>query len=240
MRTVAIVMLLVAAAGAGAHGQETPRRVVVMPFNGLGMVDRTSGIGASIQHVLVAELARMKGIDPVAPAPANAGQVTIETARKAANEAGADLVIFGSYHLHERDLRIVGQVLDVPSNRLVGGLKATGAAPELFAIQDIIAQQVRPILTARVRPDVKGTAETAAPAAAVIEPLGAVKAVRAWEEYRPVMERARERIANQSEFERATYAYRYSYGGAPVYGFRPAWVYPYYYPRVYHRHYWRW
>src|SRR5687767_12045352 len=223
---VLLVVTLLGVIAGTAAAQEGPQAVVVMPFNALGTSDGTNGIGLGTQQVLLAELGRIKSIHAVAGTAAGPWPVTIELATKAAKDAGANFVIYGSYHLHERDVRITGQVLDVRANRFIGGLKATGAARDLFAVQDVIVQQVRRIVQERLTPQqpavepAEGEAPVAdEPAPPLIEPLGAVRAVPAWDDPDPVVARVRERIANQHDYDRVTYAYRNTYGFAPLYGF---------------------
>ena len=236
-----VVTLLGVVAGTTA-AQEGPQTVVIMPFSALGTSDGTNGIGVGTQQVLLAELGRIKSVQAVGGTVAGPWPVTIELATKAAKDAGANFVIYGSYHLHERDVRITGQVLDVRANRFIGGLKATGAARDLFAVQDVIVQQVRRIIRERLTPPpvvvepADGEAPVAEePAPPLIEPLGAVRAVPAWDDPDPVVARARERIANQHDYDRVSYAYRNTYGFAPLYGFNFGYSYPYY-PGVYYRH----
>jgi TolB-like protein len=232
-----IVLLVVTVA---TRAQEGPQTVVVMPFNALGTTETTNAIGISIQQVLAAELSRMKAIQPAAPTVA--GPVTIESATKAANDARANLVIYGSYHVHERDLRITGQILDVRSNRFIGSLKMTGSSRDLFAVQDVIVQQARRIIAARVTPPPPPTTTpppetdgSLAEPEPLIEPLGPVPAVWAWNQHNPVVDRARDRIANQHDYDRVTYAYRNTYGFAPLLGFNLGYTYPYY-PHIYYRY----
>lgn len=237
---VVTVLVLAAGTAAAAAAQEGPQTVVVMPFNALGTSDGTNGIGVGTQQVLLAELGRLNAVHPVAGTAGGPWPVTIESAAKAAKDAGANYVIYGSYHLHERDLRIMGQVLDLRSNRFVGGLKATGAARDLFAVQDVIVRQARRIIQERLAPPTTADVEPESPvveepAEQLIEPLGAVRAVPAWEDPDPVVARARQRIANQDDYDRVTYAYRNTYGFAPLYGFNFGYTYPYY-PRVYYRY----
>jgi hypothetical protein len=78
------------------------------------------------------------------------------------------------------------------------------------------------------------------PASRLIEPLGPVRAVHPWNQPYPVFDPARERIVNTHDYDRVSYACRNTYGLAPVYGFYPLYIYPYYAPRTYHRYHRYW
>jgi TolB-like protein len=218
-----------------AQAQEAATRVLILPFNALAATDQAGDAGASIQQTLAAELARMSGVHPITTT-VKAGPITAQAATDAANNAQAHLVIYGSHHLHNHNLRITGQILDVQTNRFIGGLKATGAARDLFALQDIIAQQTRRILSQRTTPE---TGPTAEPSEApphepqrLIKPLGPVKGARAWQTWNPIPEPSRAPIANRDDFERVSHAYRYTHG-APIYRFYPVYIHV---PRAYHRY----
>ena len=67
-----------------------------------------------------------------------------------------------------------------------------------------------------------------------IEPLGPVVAAKYWNN-QTAADPKRAHIANRNDYDRVSYAYRNTYGLAPVYGFDPYYIYPYYFPRTYHR-----
>ena len=97
-------------------------------------------IGKGIQQNLIAEIspdlrgsiASPAGIQPTEDPAA---------ALKAARDAKAAAVIFGSAQVIGKQIRLTGQVLDVPSGKSLGTLKATGALDDLFRLQDLLAGQ---------------------------------------------------------------------------------------------------
>ena len=72
-----------------------------------------------------------------------------------------------------------------------------------------------------------------------IEPLGPVLAAKYWNNP-AAADPTRAPIANRHDYDRVNYAYRNTYGLAPVYGFYPFHIYPYYSPRTYYRRYRHW
>ncbi len=116
-----------------------PAKVLVVPFEPVGPADK-QWIAKAVQQNLVAELGRINSLQAVTsdkPLPDK------PAALKAAADAGADYVVFGTYHVNDADLRITGQVLDVAKSQTIAGLKATGTQRDLFGLEDLIAIQVR-------------------------------------------------------------------------------------------------
>ncbi len=124
-----------------------PDTVLIMPFAPLGDASRIAWVGQAVQQNMANELSRMRSMKvvPAAQAPA---QNDAKSVRKAAAEAGAAYVVFGSFQIVEPDLRITGELLDVRTGQSLAGLKATGALRDLFDMEDTLAAQVRRTLTA--------------------------------------------------------------------------------------------
>jgi TolB-like protein len=116
-----------------------PAKVLLLPFDSAGPAEK-QWIAKAVQQNLIAELTRIDSVTPVAGTQIAA---TIEDALKAAQNANADYVVFGSYQAVDADLRMTGQVLDVAKKQAIAGLKSTGTQRDLFGMEDVIANQVR-------------------------------------------------------------------------------------------------
>jgi hypothetical protein len=103
----------------------------------------------------------------------------VAEAVNAGKHADVRYVIFGSYQRIEPTLRITGQIVDVPSGKVVAGLKATGSDRDLFDMQDTLAFQAKWGLgterLAQKAAVAKADAQTTAPAPE-IPALGPVRA----------------------------------------------------------------
>ena len=90
---IALTLMLGATAAHGAG----PAKVLVLPFDAAGPTEK-GWIAKAVQKNLVAELSRLNSVQPVNGAVAAADQ---DAALKAAGEAGADFVVFGTYQVVE-------------------------------------------------------------------------------------------------------------------------------------------
>ena len=97
-------------------------------------------IGKGIQQNLIAELSPDLRGTIVSPAGAQPTEDTT-AALKAARDAKAAAVVFGSAQVIGKQIRLTGQVLDVAGGKSLGTLKATGALDDLFRLQDLLAAQ---------------------------------------------------------------------------------------------------
>jgi TolB-like protein len=202
--------------------------VLLMPFQAIGDAGVMPWLGQAIQQNVLNELSRGTGLDPVVPPKDTAAVSDADSARKAADAQKARFVLYGSFHAAGRDLRITGQILDVKSNRHIGGVKATGSTRDLFLLEDTIASQARRILLAAV------------PAAAPAAPAPADEAVaRAdddlpdpgefpWDKDRYTIQDAREQlILDRYNFTASYDRWRYYpdhygfYSGYGLYGYYP-------------------
>lgn len=119
-------------------------KILILPFTGINTSDNQGWLGRSIQQSLMADLTmsapgRVVSLDQEAadtPAAIAAGR-----------RADAALVVHGSFTTLNTNagqgLRIMGEVIDVNSERPVGAFKATGLASEVFRLEDMIGTQIR-------------------------------------------------------------------------------------------------
>src|SRR3954469_20460942 len=134
-RMIVALMLVMGTAAYGAG----PAKVLVLPFDAAGPAEK-GWIAKAVQKNLLAELSRLNSVQPLNGTVAAADQ---DAAVKAAGDAGADFVVFGTYQVVESDLRLTGQVVDVSKKQSVAGLKSTGSLRDLFGLEDVVANQVK-------------------------------------------------------------------------------------------------
>src|SRR5437773_1336451 len=106
-------------------------------------------IGQAIAENFQADLAKA-GFAIATAVPDRPGQnlaiADANEAHRIATNSKAEVVIFGSYQFVDPDLRVTGQILDVPSAQLVGALKASATFRQLFTLEDDLADQARKAL----------------------------------------------------------------------------------------------
>jgi TolB-like protein len=219
MRRITFIVLILAGTFAWAGA---PARVLLLPFDSVGPVEK-DWVAKALQQNLVAELARVNSVQAVTGDRAVGGA---EAALKAADEAKADYVVYGSYQAVDGDLRMTGQVIDVSKRQPVAGLKSTGSQRDLFGMEDVIANQVRRALpqpVAEARPEMLQQP----PAAPVIQPNGPV-----------VIDLNQKALELQDQIDRAIDRIRYTADYASDYypGSYYSSYYPVYYYPAYGRH----
>src|SRR5687768_12094738 len=166
----ALVVTIVSLCGSAAFA-EAPAKVLLLPFESAGEAEK-AWVAKAVQQNLVAELSRVNSVKAVTATDAAKDQ---EAALKAAQDAKADYVVFGSYQAVNGDLRITGQVLDANKKEAVAGLKATGTLRDLFGMEDVIANQVKRALpqpVAQAQPEMLKQPVAAAPGMEPKEPIG--------------------------------------------------------------------
>jgi len=220
--TFIVLMLMGTVAWANA-----PAKVLLLPFESVGPVEK-DWVAKALQQNLVAELARVNSVQAVT---GNHAVSVMDDALKAADDAHADYVVFGSYQAVDGDLRMTGQVIDVNKKVAVAGLKTTGSQRDLFGMEDVIAHQIKRALpqpVAEAHPEMLQQPPAAPP---VIEPNGPV-----------VINDANLRAQElQDQIDRAIDRIRYAppdyYDYYPSsYGYYPYYSSVYYVPVFAHRH----
>jgi TolB-like protein len=113
-------------------------KVIVLPIES---PDGTyKWVGKAIQQDMLVDLTQMTRAQVAAPSGPPAADA--DAALRAARDAGAAYVVFGTVQNAGAQLRVIGQVLDVASGKSVANLKATAPADDLFPIEDALAMQV--------------------------------------------------------------------------------------------------
>jgi TolB-like protein len=221
---IAAVTLMLGSAAYAAG----PAKVLLLPFEPAGPAEK-QWIAKAIQQNLVAELSRVNTVQPVT-GDQTAG--TLDAAVKAAADAGADYVVFGSYQAVEGDLRVTGQVVDLSTKQIVSGLKSTGTLRDLFGIEDVIANQVKrslPQPVAVAQPEMLKQPPAAPPAAVEVE--------------RPAVQVNQRAAELEAQIDRAMDRLRYAPYYGDDYGYNFSGIYTSYYPVYYYpvyprRHHW--
>src|SRR3954468_6883354 len=105
MKRIALLLLM----SLGSTLYAAPAKVLLLPFDSAGPAEK-QWVAKALQQNLLAELSRVNSVEPVV-----CTQVAnnLDAALKAAADAKADYVIFGSYQAVDADLRMTGQVVDV-------------------------------------------------------------------------------------------------------------------------------
>jgi TolB-like protein len=228
-RTLNAVVTTILTLSSTAAFAAAPARVLLLPFESAGEAER-AWVAKAVQQNLLAELSRVNSVQVVTGDTSPKDQ---DAALKAAQDAKADYIVFGSYQAVEGDLRITGQVLDANKKEAVAGLKATGSVRDLFGMEDVIAHQVKRALPQPVadanKPEMLRQPPAAPPPG--IEPNGPVAV--------DVNQRARElEDAIDQTIDRLRYAapYEYAYPTYSSFYSTPYYYYPVYYYYPFHRH----
>jgi TolB-like protein len=212
-------------AGAAAAPPGRPS-LLLLTFSPIGDAPNSAWIGPAIQQNALAELSRMRAVQPLVPAGQPAvNPLDAEQALKSARAAGATFVVYGSFQLADPGIRVTGQLLEVRTGQFIGGIKATGALRDLFALEDMVSEQIRQVLKAQL------PAETpaAVPAGPLVQAEGPLRAPLPWDRDKALIEEGRRPRIYDDDYEasayRYTYGYPYYYSYYPYYG---GWWYPRY------------
>jgi TolB-like protein len=220
-RFVVVAMMLIGSTAFAA----APAKVLLLPFDSVGPAEK-QWVAKALQQNLVAELSRVNSVEPVTGVKVAAN---IDAALKAAADAKADYVIFGSYQAVDADLRMTGQVIDVAKKQAVAGLKSTGTQRDLFGMEDTIANQVKRALpqpVATAQPEM--LKQPPAQPAPVPQPAPPVDVNAQAKELEAQIDRAIDRLRYTTE-NTPYYPDNYFYSGiyTPYYTY-PVYTYPIY------------
>jgi TolB-like protein len=119
-------------------------RILILPFSLMNGAEASPWLGKSIQQSLLADLM------PSAPGrllSADAEANDTAAAIAAGRTAKADFVVIGSFTTLDaptgRQIRIVGQLVDVAHETALSGFKATGMYTDIFPLEDQVGKQIR-------------------------------------------------------------------------------------------------
>jgi TolB-like protein len=110
--------------------------VYLLPFAAIGGDTRLDWAGKAVQQNLLTDLARARLHPAAADQP-----IASADAQASAKAAGARYLITGTYQTTDQLLRFNGQILDVATGNVLGGITATGAERDLFSMEDSLSAQ---------------------------------------------------------------------------------------------------
>jgi TolB-like protein len=116
-------------------------KVLIVPFKQMGDPSGHAWVGPAIQENLISDATGNPAVQPVSLNQPLANMDSAD-AVKAANDAGASIVVFGSYQVAADQLRVTGQATDVGSGRVLATLQVTGPITDLFKIEDALGAQL--------------------------------------------------------------------------------------------------
>ena len=150
-----------AAAREGLSEAPEPRRpavrsdaVAVVPFVNISAAPADDWIGTGIAETLSADLERLDGVSVVGREALDAAVRAIgagsppgtadgrRALREAGRRQGADWLVTGGYQRLGAQVRITARLVDTGTGAVAAGVKADGAAREIFALQDRIGEEL--------------------------------------------------------------------------------------------------
>jgi TolB-like protein len=140
--------------------------VYLTPFTALGGDNSLDWAGKGVEQNLLSDLANAK-FHPLAADKATDAQAE-------AKSAGAKFLITGTYQTIELQVRFNGQVIDLASGNVIGGLSATGSPRDLFSLEDALSAQA---LAALKPTAVAANKKPAAPLPAALAPAAVAQVV---------------------------------------------------------------
>ena len=196
---------------------EHPANVLIIPFRILSMDTSCDGddcaLSASVQETLMTELRGDEKLKPIVISGGDAQlNFDVDAAVRQAKSQGAAMVVFGSIQRADRQVRILGAVVDVESGRTLGVLKATGDSRDLFELEDILSRQAHRILmpAAMVAPVAVIPQPTTQPA--YVDP-GPIRNPYAMHTEDPAVVRSRNLLQSSADFVYPYYGWGGYYGG---------------------------
>jgi len=111
--------------------------LLILPFTALGKDNSLDWAGRGVQQNLLTDLARGK----LRVMAADKSYPGTTEAQAAARAVGARLLLTGTYQVNDTLVRFNGQIIDVASGNVLGGISATGAIRDLFSMEDALSTQ---------------------------------------------------------------------------------------------------
>jgi tetratricopeptide (TPR) repeat protein len=151
MAAVAVIVALVAFGGGvvwmfrernvAPAPARTNRSIAVLPFRDLSGTPDGQIFSNGITEMVAARLAEPKVVRVLLP-PTGAGQRQSDDPAAAARERGAGLALRGAVQKMADQIRITYGLVDAASGEQIAGETVTGAAGDLFALQDLVAERI--------------------------------------------------------------------------------------------------
>jgi TolB-like protein len=132
--TICLLLFAMVVPVFGAPTTQPLPDVLIVPFKPLAEPNAQPALGRAIQVNLLADLGHAR-FHPVQENDLNAD------AQTAGRNAGARYVISGTWQSAGDLLRFTGEITDVQTGLIVGGLSATGSPRDLFAVEDALSAQ---------------------------------------------------------------------------------------------------
>ncbi|HMB95562.1 MAG TPA: hypothetical protein VKK61_05945 [Tepidisphaeraceae bacterium] len=153
LRSILIAILLLVPAtiraddlpapASGPKTIEAPPRIMIFPFTPIGDVGKYDWIGQGIGQSLLVQTNQIWSMPAPAPTTQPAGPIDpVAQAR----DAGAGIVVFGSFQISGDEVRVTGQIVHVASGKVIVSLNTTGAVRDLFQLEDTLGSQMRNVL----------------------------------------------------------------------------------------------
>ena len=117
--------------------------VYLTPFTPLGTDNALDWAGKAVQQNLLTDLARAR----LHPLASDNTIPNAADAQSAAKNAGAKYLISGTYQVADQQVRFNGQMIDVASGTVIGGISTTGPIRDLFKMEDALSTQAIQQLT---------------------------------------------------------------------------------------------
>ncbi len=140
------LLLFCSAAIAAPPATQPAINIAVSPFSPIGDSAAPTWIGIAVQQNLIADLGRLHF-------------------RPTESTADDGYVIRGSYQYSDQLIRFSGQLSEAKTGKVVGGLTATGALRDLFALEDNLSTQAIQQLRQLTAPPTPAPALVAPPVA---------------------------------------------------------------------------
>jgi TolB-like protein len=119
--------------------------VLIFPFQPMGQLAGREWVRSALQEEMVADVNKTglvqtrSMLEPL---------VSTDSAKAiaAGKDAGAAMVIFGNYQIVGDQIRVTGQMTQVPSRNVVTTLQATGIVVDIFRVENTLAAQIDPTI----------------------------------------------------------------------------------------------
>ena len=116
--------------------------IVVLPFKDLTGQPNGQLLGDGLAETVSARLARMSGVQVVAPSVAASAAEKLSDPYRVAANVGANAVVAGTVQREHDQVRITFALLDVGEKRQLALEQVAGPASDLFGMQDEVADRI--------------------------------------------------------------------------------------------------